>query len=228
MNKASAVGSDQTETPQKMGLPIAREGYPFILLGVVLTGVTAFFELRGLALFFLAVTVFICFFFRDPERFIPQQEGAVVSPADGRVLAAEMVEEPEFASEKRLKISIFMSVFNVHVNRIPETGTVTDVMYHPGKFFSANLDKASEKNERNAVSVMMNSGQKFIVVQVAGLVARRIVCRVGKGDRLGRGERFGLICFGSRLDVYLPPDAAPAVDVGDRVRAGTTILGYLS
>jgi len=136
--------------------------------------------------------------------------------------------ENEFAAEEMLKVSIFMSVFNVHVNRMPDSGRVTDIVYHPGKFFSANLDKASRDNERNAVSLEISRGRKLIVVQVAGLIARRIICRIRKGDLLRRGERFGLICFGSRLDVYFPPDTVPAVAPGDKVLAGKSILGHLS
>ena len=208
--------------------PVAREGYPFILGAAFATAVVAILGLYVLALFFLAVTFFVCFFFRDPERVIPEEEKAVVSPADGKVVGVSAVQESDFAAEKMLKISIFMSIFNVHVNRIPDDGRVADVIYYPGKFFSANLDKASRDNERNAVALEINRGRKLIVVQVAGLIARRIICKIRKGDRLSRGERFGMICFGSRLDVYLPPDTVPAVSVGDKVLAGTSVLGYLS
>lgn len=208
--------------------PVAREGYPFILGSAFATAIVAILGLYVLALFFLAVTFFVCFFFRDPERVIPEKKGAVVSPADGKVVEVSVVPESDFVPEKMLKISIFMSIFNVHVNRTPDNGTVTDVVYYPGKFFSANLDKASRDNERNAVSLEIGRGRKLIVVQVAGLIARRIICKIRKGDRLSRGERFGMICFGSRLDVYLPPDTAPAVSVGDKVLAGTSVLGHLS
>lgn len=208
--------------------PVAREGYPFILGSAFATTIVAILGLYVLALFFLAVTFFVCFFFRDPERVIPEDEKAVVSPADGKVVEVSIVQETDFVPEKMLKISIFMSIFNVHVNRTPDNGTVTDVVYYPGKFFSANLDKASRDNERNAVSLEIGRGRKLIVVQVAGLIARRIICKIRKGDRLSRGERFGMICFGSRLDVYLPPDTAPAVSVGDKVLAGTSVLGHLS
>ncbi|MBW1896584.1 MAG: phosphatidylserine decarboxylase family protein [Deltaproteobacteria bacterium] len=227
MSEESLLHSGQSGRPKQRGVPIAREGYPFIVGSAILTALVAVFGLYGLALFFLGLTAFVCFFFRDPERFIPDQEGAVVSPADGKILVMERVKESEFASEETLKISIFMSVFNVHVNRIPESGHVADVVYRPGKFVSANLDKASKDNERNAVSLTLTGGQKLIVVQIAGLIARRIVCNIRKGDPLSRGERFGLIRFGSRLDVYLPPDTKPAVGVGDKVLAGTSILGYL-
>ena len=208
--------------------PIAREGYPFILGSVFATAIIAVLGLYELALFFLAVTFFVSCFFRDPERVIPEEKGALVSPADGKVLGVGVVQESEFAAEKMLKVSIFMSIFNVHVNRIPENGRVTDVAYYPGKFFSANLDKASRDNERNAVSMEIGRGRKLIVVQVAGLIARRIICKIRKGDRLSRGARFGMICFGSRLDVYLPPETVPAVSVGDKVLAGTSVLGHLS
>ncbi len=208
--------------------PVAREGYPFILGSAFATAIVAILGLYVPALFFLAVTFFVCFFFRDPERVIPEKKGAVVSPADGKVVEVSVVPESDFVPEKMLKISIFMSIFNVHVNRTPDNGTVTDVVYYPGKFFSANLDKASRDNERNAVSLEIGRGRKLIVVQVAGLIARRIICKIRKGDRLSRGERFGMICFGSRLDVYLPPDTAPAVSVGDKVLAGTSVLGHLS
>jgi phosphatidylserine decarboxylase len=208
--------------------PVAREGYPFILGSAFATAIVAILGLYVLALFFLAVTFFVFFFFRDPERVIPEDEKAVVSPADGKVVEVNVVQEGDFAAERMLKISIFMSIFNVHVNRIPDNGRVTDVSYYPGKFLSANLDKASRDNERNAVSLEIGRGRKLIVVQVAGLIARRIICKIRKGDRLSRGERFGMICFGSRLDVYLPPDTAPAVSVGDKVLAGTSVLGCLS
>lgn len=207
--------------------PIAREGYPFILGSVFATAIIAVLGLYELALFFLAVTFFVSCFFRDPERVIPEEKGALVSPADGKVLGVGVVQESEFAAEKMLKVSIFMSIFNVHVNRIPENGRVTEVAYYPGKFFSANLDKASRDNERNAVSMEIGRGRKLIVVQVAGLIARRIICKIRKGDRLSRGARFGMICFGSRLDVYLPPETVPAVSVGDKVLAGTSVLGHI-
>jgi len=207
--------------------PIAREGYPLIIGSAFATAIGAFLGLYELALFFLAVTIFVSCFFRDPERVIPEEKGALVSPADGKVLGVSVVQESEFAAEKMLKVSIFMSIFNVHVNRIPDNGRVTDIAYYPGKFFSANLDKASRDNERNAVSMEIGRGRKLIVVQVAGLIARRIICKIRKGDRLSRGERFGMIRFGSRLDVYLPPETVPAVSVGDKVLAGTSVLGHL-
>lgn len=198
------------------------------MASVLASAVLAIVGLGVPALFFLALCVFIGFFFRDPQRRIPQEEGAVVSPADGKIVEVGVVEESDFTAEEMLKISIFMTVFDVHVNRIPTEGTVTDISYRPGKFLAANLNKASRYNERNAISLEMTGGRKLVVVQVAGLIARRIICKIQKGDRLRRGERFGMICFGSRLDVYLPPDTRLAVAVGEKVLAGTSLLGYLT
>ncbi len=207
--------------------PVAPEGFGLIGAFAFVTVYLAALGFGLAALFFLGLTLFVVFFFRDPHRVIPQEKGAVVSPADGKVIKVESVQNCEFASEEMLKISVFMTVFNVHVNRIPVDGTVTDIGYHPGKFFSANLDKASLDNERNAVTLDIGGGRKLVVVQIAGLIARRIVCRVRKGNRLRRGERFGIIRFGSRLDIYLPADTKPAVAVGDKVLAGASVLGTL-
>ena len=222
------IRSERSGSVNQKVFPVAREGYPFIFGSAFATAIVAVLGLYELALFFLVVTFFVSFFFRDPERVIPEEKGAVVSPADGKVVDVSVVKESDFAAEKMLKVSIFMSVFNVHVNRIPDNGRVTDIIYYPGKFLSANLDKASRDNERNAVTLEISRSRKLIVVQVAGLIARRIICKIRKGDRLSRGDRFGMICFGSRLDVYLPPDTAPAVSVGDKVLAGTSVLGHLS
>ena len=208
-------------------IPIARDGVPFIAISA---GISAYFFALGFqipALAFLFVTCFIIFFFRDPERVVPQEEGAVLSPADGKVVSVKIVDDNGTDFEQMLKISVFMSVFNVHVNRIPFDGTVTKVSYHPGRFLSANMDKASEENERNTVYLDMGDGRAMAVVQVAGLIARRIVCRVQEGDQVGRGSRFGLIRFGSRLDVYLPAQTIPAVSVGEKVLAGVSRLGYV-
>ena len=183
--------------------PVAPEGLWLIAASAFVTVYLAVLGLSMVALFFLGITLFLGFFFRDPQREIPGEEGLAVSPADGKVVEVRTVPKSEFAPEEMLKISVFMSVFNVHVNRIPTDGTVTDVSYYPGKCFSANLNKASSHNERNAVSLEMIGGRRLIVVQVAGLIARRIVCKIRQGDRLRRGERFGMICFWSRLDFYI-------------------------
>ncbi len=228
MGKGSMIHSYSSAAPTQRVFPIAREGYPFILGSALVTVIVAALGLYTLTVLFLGITSFVAFFFRDPERVVPEQQGAIVSPADGKVIEVCLSPLSDLAEEKILKISIFMSVFNVHVNRMPEEGRVTNVTYYPGKFFSANLDKASKDNERNAVSLEMGGGRQLTVVQVAGLIARRIVCGVQEGDHLSRGQRFGLICFGSRLEVYLPQEAVPAVSVGDKVLAGSSVLGYLS
>ncbi|NVM22765.1 MAG: phosphatidylserine decarboxylase family protein [Desulfobacterales bacterium] len=220
--------SEGSRSATKRAIPVAPEGYSLIGASAFATAIFAVLGLGLPALFFLAATFFLGMFFRDPERVIPEEAGAVVSPADGKVVEVGVVQKGDLVPEEMLKVSVFMSVFNVHVNRIPAEGTVTDVSYYPGKFFSANLDKASRHNERNAVSLETSDGRKLVVVQVAGLIARRIICRILKGDRLRRGERFGIICFGSRVDIYLPQDAQPVVSVGDKVLAGTSVLGYLT
>jgi len=176
----------------------------------------------------LALMLFCGSFFRDPERFPPLKEGSVVSPADGRVLSVTEVEGPELAGiEKSTKVSIFMSIFNVHVNRSPVAGRVLDIHYKAGKFFSANLDKAAEENERNLVVLEDDYQRRIAFVQIAGLIARRIVCFVKSDDRLEKGERFGLIRFGSRVDLYLPTETEIDVAVGQHIKGGETIIGYL-
>jgi phosphatidylserine decarboxylase len=155
---------------------------------------------------------------------IPSDQGVVVSPADGKVLSIAKMDDTPFYPGPCQKVSIFMSVFNVHVNRIPHEGRIVKIDYQPGKFFSANLDKASGDNERNAVYLETPEGRQICFVQIAGLIARRIICRLQQGDQVRRGERFGLICFGSRLDVYLPPEARLRVSPKDIVKAGTTVL----
>ena len=214
-----------SDPPSQIAFPVAKAGYPLIFAFAFTTGVLALLGLTVLALTGLAVTFFICYFFRDPDRVIPKNYGAVVSPADGKVIIAGHEDSTTFFEGKCQKISIFMSVFNVHVNRIPHEGEVERVSYYPGKFFSANLDKASRDNEHNAIFLKTGDGQKICVVQIAGLIARRIICKLQQGDQVARGERLGMICFGSRLDVYLPDDTELNVTVGDKVKAGTSILG---
>ena len=171
-------------------------GYPFILVTAVLAAIFAASGVVSLAILLSLLSLFICYFFRDPDRNIPEQSDAVVSPADGRVIKAGRVIEHPMGEGHCVKISIFMSVFNVHVNRIPHDGKVTRIDYRPGKFFSANLDKASEQNEHNSVILETNNGNKICFVQIAGLIARRIICKIKAGDSVARGERFGMICFG--------------------------------
>ncbi|MFH2220345.1 MAG: phosphatidylserine decarboxylase family protein [Pseudomonadota bacterium] len=214
-----------SDLPSHFAFPVSSAGYPYIVASSFTTAVFALLGLTAPALIGLAVTFFICYFFRDPDRVVPNRAGAVVSPADGKVILAEPVGNSPFFEGNCIKISIFMSIFNVHVNRVPYDGRVKKVNYHPGKFFSANLDKASRDNEQNAILIETQGGKNICVVQIAGLIARRIICRIQAGDVLTRGQRFGLICFGSRLDVYLPPDTNLTVAVGDKVTAGTSVLG---
>jgi phosphatidylserine decarboxylase len=214
-----------TDAPGQWTLPVAKAGLPLIFASAFATLVLAILGFTLIALIGLLWTFALVGFFRDPDRAVPAEAGVFVSPADGKVIVAGPVETNPFTSGKALKVSIFMSVFDVHVNRMPCTGRIERVSYHPGKFFAADREIASLQNEHNAVFIATESGATLCVVQVAGLIARRIICRVQTGDRLRRGQRFGMICFGSRLDVYLPTDAQLAVTKGDRVSAGTSIVG---
>ncbi len=207
--------------------PVAKAGYPFIFSSAFVTLIFALLGLTYLTLIGLLVSFFLCGFFRDPDRVIPNISGAIVSPADGKVILVKNVDDSAFYEGNCKKISIFMSLFNVHVNRIPVDGTVKKVRYYPGRFYAANQDKASLQNEHNAVFLETADRKSICVVQVAGLIARRIICKVQPGDEMRRGQRYGLICFGSRLDVYLPGDADIKVTVGDRIKAGFSILGQI-
>jgi phosphatidylserine decarboxylase len=220
------VNSDKW--PAKADLPVAGPGLVFIGLGCGVTGLLFLLGWQVAAWPALALTLFTVWFFRDPDRRIPPESDVVVSPADGKVIIAGPASGSAYVDGPCIKVSIFMNVFNVHVNRVPFSGTVDRVEYHPGKFFNASLDKASEHNERNALVVRTASGVRYAVVQIAGLIARRIVCAIGPGDALERGRRYGMIRFGSRLDLYLPADTRLRVAVGDRVKAGATIIGTLS
>jgi phosphatidylserine decarboxylase len=177
--------------------------------------------------FFTLLTLFVIYFFRDPERAIPPGEKAILSPADGTVVQVQTCVEERFLKRPAIKLSVFMSIFNVHVNRNPLTGRIIDSAYARGKFIRADLDQASASNEQNALLVENAEGVRLLVVQIAGLIARRIICWVKKGDRVEKGQRFGLICFGSRLDIYLPENTALQVRLGEKTLAGQTILGYL-
>ncbi len=216
------------DSPNQTAFPIARPGYLFIVLSAFITVIFALTGFKILAIISMCVFLFICYFFRDPDRVIPVEEDALVSPADGRIVYSGDINSCDFLDGKpAYKISIFMSVFNVHVNRIPLSGVITKVLYFPGKFFSANLDKASKENEHNAVFIKSYEGREICVVQIAGLIARRIICRVQGKEEVVKGQRFGMICFGSRLDVYLPGDFSCSVAIGDKVKTGTSILGHL-
>ncbi len=207
---------------------IALEGLPVI---GVFAAVAAALWIAGwykAAFIMTALTVFAVSFFRNPERCPPTGENLVVSPADGTVIYAGEVDEPRILKRRAVKVSIFMSVFNVHVNRMPESGRITEIHYNKGKFIAASRDKASLDNEQNALVMETENGGNIMFVQIAGLVARRIVCWARPGDTLRRGERFGLIMFGSRLDIYLPPGSEVKVKPGEKTRAGETVVGVLS
>jgi phosphatidylserine decarboxylase len=206
---------------------IAREGWAFLAGAILVAIALSWAGLWLLASVSWLAAVFIAQFFRDPPRVVPTQADAVLSPADGKVVLVERARDP-YLDRDALKISVFMNVFNVHSNRSPVDGEVKRRWYHAGGFLNAALDKASLENERNALHISRVDGVDVTCVQIAGLIARRILCYVGPGDRLTRGQRFGFIRFGSRVDVYLPPRAAPRVVVGDAVHAATTILAEVS
>ena len=206
---------------------IASEGIPFILPTALLTIGFLILGWAILAAIMALLTFFTVWFFRNPERTVPENPKFIISPADGRVIRIETVDGHELLAGPLKKISIFMNVFNVHVNRIPCGGTIESIRYYEGRFLSANLDKASSENERNALLIRVTNGRSILTVQIAGLIARRIVCWVKEGMMVNRGERFGLIRFGSRLEVFLPLDANIRVSIGDKVRAGETPLGEL-
>jgi phosphatidylserine decarboxylase len=204
---------------------IAREGWPFVVASLAAALIVWAFAGFGWSVPLWLVAIFVIQFFRDPPREVPQQANAVLAPADGRIVKVEKARDP-YTGRDTLLISVFMNVFNVHSNRSPVDGIVERVEYSRGKFVNADLDKASTENERNAMVVRLD-GERITVVQVAGLIARRILCYVKAGDRLARGQRYGFIRFGSRVDVYLPLAARPKVAVGDRVAATITILAEL-
>ncbi len=213
-----------SDPPGQTAFPVAKAGHPLIMAAAFVTLIFALLGMTTLALIGVVVAFCFCGFFRDPDRVIPDQAGGIVSPADGKVIVLDTLDSSPFFDGRCKKISIFMSVFNVHVNRIPFDGTVVKVRHHLGKFFSANLDKASLQNEHNALLLETPDGKPMCVVQVAGLIARRIICYVQPGMKLTKGQRYGLICFGSRLDVYVPEDTEIKVAIGDRVKAGTSLI----
>lgn len=206
---------------------IAREGWLFVAVTMIVAIAATATASWPWAVFSWVVALFVLQFFRDPAREIPVDLSAILSPADGRVVTVERAEDP-YLKREALKFSVFMNVFNVHSNRSPVDGEVREAWYHSGKFVNAALSKASVENERNALWIRMPGGADVTCVQVAGLIARRILCYVKGGDKLARGQRFGFIRFGSRVDLYLPLSAVPKVSVGDRVHAASTVLAQLS
>ena len=213
---------------------IAREGLLFVLSGSLLTIFTIWIAnkldsnwLFALSLALGALTLFTTYFFRDPERNIPQQAGILVAPADGKVVLIDTLDSHDFVGEPVIQVSIFLSIFDVHVNRTPCSGQVEYVKYNPGKFLAAFNDKASIENEQTEIGLVTPTGHKIAFKQIAGLIARRIVCNLTEGDSVSTGERFGMIRFGSRADLLFPAGASVGVSVGDRVRGGASIIGYL-
>ncbi len=210
--------------------PIHREGYKFISIFAAVT-LVLFVVWQPLGWVGLGLTVWCYYFFRDPVRHVPARDGLLVSPADGVISLIEPAVPPaelEMGDAALMRVSVFMNVFNCHVNRAPIGGRVTRIAYRPGKFLNASLDKASVDNERNGLVLQMADGRKIGVVQIAGLVARRILCEVQEGDDLATGARFGMIRFGSRVDVYLPEGVAPMVALGQVMISGETVLADLT
>jgi phosphatidylserine decarboxylase len=211
---------------KKYTIPVAAEGWVFIL---PLAGATAMLIASNwtwAGFVTLVFTLFVLFFFRDPDRTVSEGRGVVVAPADGRVVVIKDTFESDYLKQDVKQISIFLSIFDVHVNRSPIKGIVEIVKYNPGKFHIASLDKASLHNEQTAM-VIVDRKQKILVKQIAGIIARRIVCYAMPGDLIKRGERYGLIRFGSRVDIFLPKDAEIKMKVGDRVRGARDIIGLL-
>ena len=210
--------------------PMHREGYRFVAVFAAATAVL-FWLAEPLGWIGVCLTVWCYYFFRDPPRVTPLRDGLVISPADGVVSMIGPAIPPEelgLGPAAMTRISVFMNVFNCHVNRLPIAGTIMKVAYRPGKFLNASLDKASVDNERNALAIRLPDGRDYAVVQIAGLVARRIVCDVKAGQTLRTGERFGMIRFGSRLDIYLPPGVQPLIALGQSALAGETVLADLT
>jgi len=209
--------------------PIHKEGWPFIFIFAAVS-LLLWAIYTPLGWIGSVVTLWCLYFFRDPERVIPKGDSLIVSPADGMIQKIEEASPPAelgLGDEKRTRISVFLNIFNVHVNRIPVAGEITELNYHPGKFLSANLDKASDDNERQSLVVKTKSGKEVVCVQIAGLIARRIVCYLEDNQKVSTGERYGLIRFGSRVDVYLPEGTKPSVLEGQIAIAGETIFADL-
>lgn len=213
---------------------IAREGLIFIFSGCLLTILLILLSaaldnpwLFGLSLLAGLLTLFVIYFFRDPKRDFAWEENVIVAPADGRIVSIDTVANHPFVEGDVIKVAIFLSVFDVHINRVPADGVIDFVKYVPGKFFAANMDKASEENEHTEIGMTTTGGEKIVFKQIAGLIARRIVCRLDEGDKVLAGSRFGLIRFGSRTELYLPVKSRLLVKAGDRVKGARSVIGYL-
>jgi phosphatidylserine decarboxylase len=208
------------------GIPVASEGWPFILPLAIVTVLLFVFGWKNTGFVALVSTLFVLFFFRDPERVAPEGKGVIVSPADGKVIVVKDSYEPDYLKQDVKQVSIFLSVFNVHVNRAPIGGSIETVKYNPGKFHVASVDKASLDNEQTGM-VIFDGKNKVLVKQIAGLIARRIVCYAKPGDTIKAGERYGLIRFGSRVDLFLPKDTDIMVKVGDRIKGSRDVIGVM-
>jgi phosphatidylserine decarboxylase len=213
---------------------IAREGLPFIVIGVVITTVLVGAALKwdsgwlfSAGALLTLLTLFTIFFFRDPPRYVIVEPDLLLAPADGRILSIDTVENHPYVGSQAIKISIFLSMLDVHINRIPATGRIDYIHYNPGKFFPAFTDKASEQNEQTEIGMTTAGGYKIVVKQIAGIIARRIVCRPREGDFVSAGDRFGMIRFGSRTELFVPADSDLRVEAGDHVKGGLTIIGHL-
>lgn len=204
-------------------MTLVREGYPFVAIGLALT-IAGWLTHPVVGVFFLGLTLFVAAFFRNPKRILTADPRGIFSPADGKIIFSELVEEKKFLKEQVHKLSIFMSPMDVHVNRMPVTGWVSELSYNKGRFLTAFHDKASSLNEQNAVVIKNEAGEKILFVQIAGWLARRIVCYLKPGELWKQGDIFGLIRFGSRMDVYFPLRYEVRVNLGDKVKAGETLL----
>jgi phosphatidylserine decarboxylase len=214
---------------------IARDGWTLILVGLALTVVALWMATRWdsrtafvCSLVFALAMLFTVYFFRDPNRSVAGEPGILVAPADGRVVKIDTLDSHHFVGERAIQVSIFLSIFDVHVNRIPASGSVQYVRYNPGKFLAAYEDKASEENEQTEIGLITESGRRVAFKQIAGMIARRIVCRLDQGDPVVAGRRFGMIKFGSRVDLLVPPDTRILVKVGEHVKGGKSVMGYLA
>jgi phosphatidylserine decarboxylase len=221
---------DILETIRSVLAPPHKAGYPFIVGGIAVAviGLLLWHPLAWLGLLF---TLFCLYFFRDPERVLPPRPNVFVAPADGLVVSIEPAIPPAelgLGQETRLRVAIFLSVLDVHVNRAPISGLVSRIAYHPGKFLSAADEKASDDNERNSILLSLPTGQEVVLVQIAGLIARRILCDIHEGQALTAGQRIGIIRFGSRTDLYLPEGTLPLVAVGQRMIGGETVIAELA
>jgi phosphatidylserine decarboxylase len=211
---------------QKDQWPIAKEAFPFLIPSAILTIFLGGIGWKVFTLLGILVTLFIGFFFRNPKRKIPPLENGILSPADGKIIHVGECEEDRFLKERALKVSIFMSLFDVHINRAPASGKILQRSYHPGQFLLANKEKSSLLNEQSAFILETEDRLKILLIQIAGFVARRIVCYAKVGDTLRMGEIFGMIRFGSRVDLYLPIQVKPAVRIGQHVKGGESIIGF--